>query len=587
MAIFNRGKRKRSGGMSPVKAGAIFAVITFVAVFFAFSGINPLHHPYKFTATFQSANNLKPKSPVRIAGVEVGRVKKVEPLPSGNGAAKVTMEIEKAGLPIHKDAQLKIRPRIFLEGNFFVDVQPGTPQGGNLKSGGNIPVNQTATPVQFAEVLTALQSDTREDLRTALREYAVNGLGNGQPQGASSAPTGADYLNEGLDYGPDALKNTAIANDALLGEHPGDLRRVIRSQQKVAHALSTHPENLKDLVTNLNVTARALSSDQSALQATVPALRDTVVRGRPALADLDAALPSLSSFARDALPGVRSSGPTLRESRPFIRQLRELVSDDELKGLTRDLRPTIPALARVNRDAIPLLDENRTLSSCQNKTLLPWAKTPIPDPDFPSDSGQPFYKQASRGFVGLAGESRLVDANSPLFHIQFGTGPTTVLYGDRGESFFAQAPEAPAGIRPIRPNDRPSFHPDVPCETQESPDMNAPGGRPDRSITPGPGSIIPGVVCDVVGGALIPCAGTQNAKTYKRGQVEVNQIMDFFRRQKAGKPAVDPLGTTKTNYLKQLDQLGLESTSDGKVVEKSAGAGKTNEAASGSEDTQP
>ena len=576
MAIFNRSKKK-GAGMSPVMAGGITLGIILVAVFFAFSAYNPLHRPYTFTATFQSANNLKVKSPVRIAGVEVGVVKKVEPIPSGNGAAKVTMTIEKAGLPIHKDAQLKIRPRIFLEGNFFVDIQPGTPQAGNLAKEGNIPVNQTETPVQFGQILTALQSDTREDLQVFLREYAVNGLGNGQPIGASDAKTGADYYNESLDHAPEALKNTAIANDAVLGKRPGDLRRVIRSQQKVAKALSTHPENLKDLVTNLNVTARALSSDEAALQATVPALRDTVVRGRPALAELDAALPTLRAFASDALPGVRSSAATLRESRPFIRQARLLVSEDELQGLVSDLRVAIPALARVNRDTIPLLDENRALSSCTNQVLLPFAKTPIPDPDFPANSNQPFYKQGPRGFVGLAGESRLFDANSPLFHIQFGTGPTTVVYGDRGESFFAQAPEAPAGIRPIRPNSRPVFRPDIPCETQEPPDMNAPGGRPDRAITPGPGSLIPGVVCDIIGGELIPCPGTSGALLRRKSQVQVNQITDFFKRKKAGKPAVDPLNTTKDNYLKQLDKLGLETTREGRVREKRGDSAKTQE----------
>jgi phospholipid/cholesterol/gamma-HCH transport system substrate-binding protein len=570
MAIFNRSKKK-GAGMSPFKAGAIALVLVIVLVFFGWTAYNPLHHPYTFTATFQSANNLKQKSPVRIAGVEVGVVKKVEPLPSSNGAARVTMQIEKAGLPIHKDAQLKIRPRIFLEGNFFVDVQPGTPGSGNLKDGGSIPVNQTDTPVQFGQVLTALQSDTREDLKNFLREYAQNGLGNGQPQGASDATTGATYYNQSLDYAADAFKNTSIANDAILGRHPGDLRRVIRSQAKVAKALSTHPENLKDLITNFNVTARALSSDESALQQTVPALRDVVVRGRPALAALDAALPTLSAFAVDALPGVRSSAATLRESRPFIHQARLLVSEDELRGLTRDLRVTIPALAKVNHDTIPLLNENRALSACQNQTLLPFAKTPIPDPDFPANSGQPFYKQGPRGFVGLSGESRIFDANSPLFHINFGTGPTTVVYGDRGESFFAQAPEAPAGIRPIRPNSRPVFRPDVPCETQQSPDMNAPGGRPDRSFTPGPGSIIPGVICDVIGGEIIPCAGTPAAKQRKAEKVQLNQIVDFFKRKKAGKPAVDPLPISKDIYLKRLDKLGLETTRDGKVVEKRAG----------------
>jgi phospholipid/cholesterol/gamma-HCH transport system substrate-binding protein len=574
MAIFNRAKKKKGSGLSPVTAGAIAAVIIVVAVFFAFSAYNPFHRPYTFTATFKSANNLKQKSPVRIAGVEVGMVKKVEPLPEGNGAAKVTMTIEKVGLPIHKDAQLKIRPRIFLEGNFFVDISPGTPQAGTLEKDGNIPINQTDTPVQFGEILTALQSDTREDLKDFLREYGQNALGNGQPPGKSDEPTGADYYNQSLDDGPEALKNASIANDATLGQRPGDLQRVIKQQQKVFAALSTHPENLKDLVTNLNVTARALSADEGALADLAPTLRDTVIQGRPALASLDAALPTLRAFARDALPGVRSSEATLRESRPFIRQLRGLVSEDELKGLTRDLRPTIPALARVNRSTIGLLDENRALSACQNQVLLPFARTPIPDPDFPANSGQPFYKQGPRGFVGLAGESRIFDANSPLFHINFGTGPTTIVYGDRGESFFAQAPEAPAGIRPIRPNSRPQFRPDVPCETQEPPDLNAPGGRPDRSFTPGPGSLIPGVVCNIIGGELIPCPTAKNRAIYEKGQVQLNQVTDFFKRKKAGKVTPDPLTLTPPIYLKELDKMGLESTKKGNIREKRSGPAK-------------
>ena len=75
-------------------------------------------------AVFQSANSLRVNSPVRIAGVAVGKVKAVKPK-EGTDEALVTMEIKKNGLPIHEDATAKIRPRIFLEGNFFVDLQPG------------------------------------------------------------------------------------------------------------------------------------------------------------------------------------------------------------------------------------------------------------------------------------------------------------------------------------------------------------------------------------------------------------------------------------------------------------------------------
>ena len=37
------------------------------------------------------------------------------------------MELSDEALPIKEDAELKVRPRIFLGGNFFVEVEPGTP----------------------------------------------------------------------------------------------------------------------------------------------------------------------------------------------------------------------------------------------------------------------------------------------------------------------------------------------------------------------------------------------------------------------------------------------------------------------------
>ena len=38
------------------------------------------------------------------------------------------MDIDSDGLPIHADATAGIRSRIFLEGNFYVDLHPGTPE---------------------------------------------------------------------------------------------------------------------------------------------------------------------------------------------------------------------------------------------------------------------------------------------------------------------------------------------------------------------------------------------------------------------------------------------------------------------------
>jgi phospholipid/cholesterol/gamma-HCH transport system substrate-binding protein len=553
-------KGRRGGGMSPAKAGIIALIVILVLTFEGFTRLNPFRSPFELQATFTSVNNLQPKSPVRIAGVNVGVVKDVQALGSGKGA-KVTMEIEDTGLPIHKDAQLKIRPRIFLEGNFFVDMQPGTPAAPNVKSGETIPFQQTSTPVQLGDLLTALQSDTRTDLKNLIEEYAVKGLGNG----------GAKAYNRAIKPAGAAFRYSALANEATLGERPHDLSNVLRGQQRLFAELGADTGTLKDLVTQLNVTFLAFARQDSALRATIPALRDVLVVGRPALVSLDSALPSLRNFARDALPGVISSGPTIDASLPFIHQVRLLVRPQELRGLVADLRPTIPALARLNTSTIPFLNENRALSRCQNKVIVPFANTPIPDPDFPQNSGETFFRQTSRGLVGLAGESRLTDANTPMFHAQIGGGATTVLnVNDRGESVFGAAAATPVGTRPARPNRRPVFRPNIPCELQQPPDLNAPAGTPSQSVANG------GLLPPIPGGfPKLAKNSMTNLKSYagikglslkglgfnqaiaKLGEVQMNELKDSLARQKAGKPYVDPLATTQENYIAQMKKLGL------------------------------
>ena len=116
--------RRRRTGRSPLTIGLIALAIIVIGVWLGFTKDIPFTHGFRVKATFESANSLRPNSPVRIAGVAVGKVKKVEPK-EGTDQALVTLELKDAALPIHEDATAKIRPRIFLEGNFFVDLHPG------------------------------------------------------------------------------------------------------------------------------------------------------------------------------------------------------------------------------------------------------------------------------------------------------------------------------------------------------------------------------------------------------------------------------------------------------------------------------
>ena len=455
MALLRRRRRRPGeGGISPFKAGLITIVLIVVGSYFGFTKANPFASPYQLEAVFANVSGIKPKSPVRIAGVDVGKVKAVETFDTKTGAARLTMELDEDGLPIHTDAEMKIRPRILLEGNFFVDLSPGTPSAPVRASDGDpIPMDQTSQPVQVGEILRVLKADVRGDLRTLLAEYSLKGLGGG----------GAESFNDAIPFFEGAYRGTSQVNDALLGTQPTqDVQRLLEGQQRTAAALTVDEESLKDLVTNLNTTAGALAGEDTALEASLPALRDTLAAGRPALASLNGALPPLRAFAVDALPGVRSSDETIDAALPFIRQTRALVRPAELQGTAAELRRQIPSLVRLNGRLIPFLSEQRELASCTNEVLVPFSESEIPSGEA-GNSGQLVREQINRSFVGLSGDSRTNDANTPFFRVQ-GVPPTELALGQ---------------VQPVPPSDPnlpPPHRPDVPCEIQEPPNLNAPEG---------------------------------------------------------------------------------------------------------------
>src|SRR5439155_4600595 len=121
-------------------------------------------------------------------------------------------------LPIHRDAQLKIRSRIFLEGNFFIDLKPGSGETPELPSSAEVPMSQTYSPVQIDQVLGLLQDSERHAAQTLIQGYgeALNGKPKpGEDAAAKADPstrgqTAAQSLNDSLRWSPRALKGLAI-----------------------------------------------------------------------------------------------------------------------------------------------------------------------------------------------------------------------------------------------------------------------------------------------------------------------------------------------------------------------------------------
>ena len=450
-------RRAQRKGMPPFAAGLLTLAVLAAVTYFGFTKAIPFKHHYTVQAVFPSANGIRSGSPVRIAGVNVGKVTGVGHVEGGRQAALVTMRIDKKGLPIHRDATFKIRPRIFLEGNFFVDVSPGSPSSPALDDGDRVPINQTSAPVQLDQVLSALQAPTRRDLQALLRELS-SGL-----RGA-----GARGYNKSIPYWKPAYRDGAIVADALQGTQPGDLGRYIDKAGATAEAIDRNREQLKSLVTDFDTTAAAFAARDQELSAAVGELPRTLHAAMPALGALNRSFPAVRGLIRAARPAVRSSGPALDASMPFVRQARGLVSQPELRGLAHDLRPLVPALTALNERSVGLYEQVSQASSCQNEVILPWSKDKIEDKTFPARG--PVFEEAPKVLPGLAGESRSGDANGQWFRVMVTTPKFAYPMGT--EKFFLTG-QPLQGVNPPTPKNhaRPPLRADVPCETQQPPDL--------------------------------------------------------------------------------------------------------------------
>ena len=173
-----------------------------VACYVVFGGRLPFSgSTFTLKAVFTSNTDLHIPSPVRIAGVDVGEVTGVQRIDGSPDAGLVVMRIDRDGLPIHSDATAQIRTRIFLEGNFYVNLQPGTPEAPILNSGATLPAANTSGPVQLDRVLSSLDSSARANL-----QKLVQGFGAALNKPGADGTTGAQGLNRALSYSADAFR---------------------------------------------------------------------------------------------------------------------------------------------------------------------------------------------------------------------------------------------------------------------------------------------------------------------------------------------------------------------------------------------
>lgn len=471
-----------------VKAGIFTIVLALVVVYFIFSQAIPFQSHYEVKAVVNTSNLLVPGSQVRIAGVNVGKVTAVERYKKTN-LAQITMRIDDEGRPIRRDAELKIRPKLFLEGNFYVDLRPGRPGSPELASGGTIPIAQTTTPVQLDQVLSPLRGNVRTGLQQTLQ-----GLGDAlgstptAAEDATQAPvvrglSGGQAMNETLRTSVPALRDGAIVTDALRGTQPGDLARVLRGFGRATGALARDEGALTSLVRDFDTTVGTTALHAAGLRNTVRELAAVAATGRTAFANLRQALPASRQLARALGVGLRELPATIEAARPWLAQALPLLGQPELGGLSRDLAPAVGDLARVTHESRNLVRNADLLARCASNTLVPTAKLPVPDGAL--STGSENYKELWYAMVGQASEAQSFDGNGALLRLPTIGGGPIIRSGNttyRNKASRSTSAVRSSGTSPaFAGSTPPPLRRDVPCYRSPVPDLRSATGPADGS----------------------------------------------------------------------------------------------------------
>ena len=405
--------------LSNAAIAIIFILIFTIGPYLAFTGHVPFtSYGYEVNATFSNSANIALNSPVRIAGVEVGKV--ISSSRDGD-ATKVTFTVDGSGRPIHDDAFAAIRPRIFLEGNFFIELDPGSPSAPELASGGTIPVSRTSTAVQLDEVLTALQSPVRADLSRLLESYG-KALTH-KPTAAEDLDqlpevrgvTGAGALNGAFKYGGDAGRYSAQVTNALLGTEQRDLQRLVAGSARTFGAFASREADLQGLIDNFNVFTGALAAQSTNLAKTIQLLAPTLKVANTSFVSLNKTLPPLRTYAIQLTPAVAEIPGLISASEPWLAQVRPLLSGKEGGGVAKLLAESTPGLAGAaqagKETTLPQLNR---LSLCTSKVFVPTGSQVINDR---FSTGDPTYREFFYTLLDFAGAAQNFDGNGPYVRV--------------------------------------------------------------------------------------------------------------------------------------------------------------------------
>lgn len=202
-----------------IVAGVVVVALVAVGGYTVFDKLTK----HEVTAYFTSTSGLYEGDDVRVLGVPIGRIDRIEP---GKDQVKVSMTVD-SGVDLPADARAVIIAPSLVSAR-FIQIAPAYTGGDKLGDGAQIPLERTAVPVEWDDIKNELNK-----LSTAL------GPVGDDPQG--SFGRFVDTAAANLDGNGEAFRTTLrelSATLTTLSDGRTDLFGTIRNLQKFVDVLS-------------------------------------------------------------------------------------------------------------------------------------------------------------------------------------------------------------------------------------------------------------------------------------------------------------------------------------------------------------
>lgn len=280
-------------GLATVLAGLLIAGVTVLALSAGTA------HRRTVVAYFANSNGIFVGDEVRILGVPVGKIDRIEPQPD---RVKITFWYD-AKYPVPADAKAVILSPAIVTAR-VIQLTPAYTGGPQLPDDAVIPQERTAVPVEWDELRQQLERLSQ--LVQPTQAGGVSTLG-------SVVHTAAETLRG---QGPDIRRAIIELSQAvsLLGDHRDDVFGTLKNLSVLVSALQDSGQVMRQLNANLASATGLLTNDPnelgdavSALDAVIGDVRGFVADNRDALGTTADKLASVSSALDASLDDIKQA----------------------------------------------------------------------------------------------------------------------------------------------------------------------------------------------------------------------------------------------------------------------------------------